>query len=156
MTLGAHADWLYVLCRTDGSANRHRGISMLLIPADRPGVDVRPIMAGGREFAEVFFTDARTPLDHVVGDINGGWRVVVATLGNERGGATILPFQAAFERELHELLEDAPHATDVPQLPGRDDLRRRQRDPAQHRRRARTRPCQGTGLTRWLCQHRRR
>jgi alkylation response protein AidB-like acyl-CoA dehydrogenase len=79
---------------------------MLLIPRDQPGVDVRPIrnMAGGAEFAEVFFTDARTRKDLVVGEVNGGWKVVMGTLGNERGGTTILPFQASFEQEMEELL----------------------------------------------------
>ena len=106
MTFGMYADWLYVLCRTDPTAPRHRGISMLLIPRDQPGVDVRPIrnMAGGAEFAEVFFTDARTRKDLVVGEVNGGWKVVMGTLGNERGGTTILPFQASFEQEMEELL----------------------------------------------------
>ncbi len=105
MTFGGYADWLYVLCRTDPTVVKHRGISMLLIDAHQPGVDVRPIrnLAGGREFAEVFFTDARTPVEMVVGQVNGGWGVVMGALGNERGGATVLPFQAAFEREMRQL-----------------------------------------------------
>ena len=40
---GAYADWFYVLCRTNPDAPRHKGISMLLVRADQPGVDVRPI-----------------------------------------------------------------------------------------------------------------
>ncbi len=106
MTFGGYADWLYVLCRTDPTVVKHRGISMMLVNVDQPGVDVRPIrnLAGGREFAEVFFTDARTSADMVVGQVNGGWGVVMATLGNERAGATVLPFQAAFEREVHQLI----------------------------------------------------
>ncbi len=105
MTFGGYADWLYVLCRTDPTVAKHRGISMLLVNVDQPGVDVRPIrnLAGGREFAEVFFTDARTSADMVVGQVNGGWGVVMAALGNERAGATVLPFQAAFEREIQQL-----------------------------------------------------
>ena len=109
MTFGGYADWLYVLCRTDAAVAKHRGISMLLVPVDQAGVDVRPIrnMAGGREFAEVFLTDARTASGNVVGAVNGGWGVVMSTLGNERGGATVLPFQAAFEREIRQLIEIA-------------------------------------------------
>ena len=108
MTFGMYADWLYVLCRTDPTAPKHRGISMLMIPRDQPGVEIRPIrnMAGGAEFAEVFFTDARTRRDLVVGEVNGGWRVVMGTLGNERGGTTVLPFQAGFEREMDQLLTE--------------------------------------------------
>ena len=106
MTFGPYADWLYVLCRTNPDAPRHRGISMLLVPAHQPGVDIRPIrnIAGGLEFAEVFFDGARTPIENVVGDVDGGWTVVMGTLGNERAGATVLPFQAAFRREMRELM----------------------------------------------------
>ena len=106
MTFGSYADWVYVLCRTDPAAAKHRGISMLLVDVHQPGVEVRAIrnLAGGREFAEVFFTDARTSAEMVVGDVNGGWSVVMGTLGNERAGATVLPFQAAFEREIHQLI----------------------------------------------------
>ncbi len=107
MTFGDYADWLYVLCRTDPDAPKHRGISMILVPRHQPGVEVRPIrnMAGGAEFAEVFFTEARTSKDLVVGEVNGGWRVVMGTLGNERGGTTVLPFQAGFEREMRALID---------------------------------------------------
>jgi alkylation response protein AidB-like acyl-CoA dehydrogenase len=106
-TFGDHADWLYVLCRTNPDVPKHRGISMLLVPRHQAGVDVRPIrnMAGGREFCEIFFDGARTAIDNVVGDVDGGWKVVMGTLGNERAGATVLPFQAMFEREMRVLLE---------------------------------------------------
>ena len=106
-TFGAHADWLYVLCRTNPDAPRHKGISMLLIPVAQPGVEIRPIrnMAGGLEFCEVFLDGARTAIDNVVGDVDGGWTVVMGTLGNERAGATVLPFQALFRREMRELLD---------------------------------------------------
>ncbi len=106
MTFGTRADWLYVLCRTDPGAPKHRGLSLILIPAHQDGVDIRPIrnLAGGEEFAEVFFTDARTRADLVVGPVDGGWGVVMGTVGTERG-TTVLPYQAAFEQQLHELVE---------------------------------------------------
>jgi alkylation response protein AidB-like acyl-CoA dehydrogenase len=109
-TFGDRADWFYVLCRTDAEAPRHKGISMILIPRDQPGVEVRPItnLAGGREFSEVFFTDARTRSDLVVGERNGGWSVVMGTLGNERGGTTVLPYLATFRRQIRQLIENAP------------------------------------------------
>jgi alkylation response protein AidB-like acyl-CoA dehydrogenase len=115
-TFGAHADWLYVLCRTDPDAPKHRGISLLLIPSNAPGVDIRPIrtLAGNREFCEVFFTGARTAADLVVGPLHGAWRVVMGTLGTERM-LTTLPYQYAFERELGSLvgtLRDAGRTTD--------------------------------------------
>jgi alkylation response protein AidB-like acyl-CoA dehydrogenase len=106
MTFGTRADWLYVLCRTDPEAPKHRGLSLILVPADQPGVDIRPIrnLANGAEFAEVFFSDARTQADLVVGPIHGAWSVVMGTVGTERG-TTVLPYQAAFEQQLHELMQ---------------------------------------------------
>jgi alkylation response protein AidB-like acyl-CoA dehydrogenase len=106
-TFGAHADWLYLLCRTNPDAPRHKGISMLLVPCHQPGVDVRTIrnIAGGREFCEVFLDGARTAADMVVGEVDGGWTVVMGSLGNERSGVTVLPFQAIFEREMARLLD---------------------------------------------------
>lgn len=106
-TFGARADWLYVLCRTNPDVPRHRGISMLLVPRHQDGVEIRPIrnIAGGLEFCEVFLDGARTPATNVVGEVDGGWKVVMGTLGNERGGVTVLPFQAGFEREMCRVLD---------------------------------------------------
>ena len=107
MTFGTRADWLYVLCRTNLEAPKHRGLSLILVPAHQRGVDVRPIrnLAGGEEFAEVFFSDARTRADLVVGPVDGAWSVVMGTVGTERG-TTVLPYQAAFEQQLHDLVEE--------------------------------------------------
>jgi alkylation response protein AidB-like acyl-CoA dehydrogenase len=107
MTLGNFADWMYVLCRTGTEESRHRGITMLLVDAHQPGVDVRPIrnIAGGLEFCEVFFDEARTNADLVVGEVNGGWAVTMDTLGMERSGA-MLPYQATFDAEMQRVLDD--------------------------------------------------
>lgn len=80
------ADWIFVLARTDPQANRHRGISCLLVDARSPGVEVRPIrdIAGGLEFAEIFFTDVRVPEENLLGEVNDGWSVAVMTLAHER------------------------------------------------------------------------
>lgn len=94
-TSHAHkANWVFVLCRTDPSAPKHRGISFLLCPMDQPGVEVRPIgnAAGSHEFNEVFFSDARTAVSCIVGEPNEGWKVANAMLAFERGGdATTVP-----------------------------------------------------------------
>ena len=107
-TMAQAADWLYVLARTDPDSRRHKGLSMLLVPTDQPGVDIRPIrnLAGQNEFAEVFLTGARTAADLVVGEVGQGWRTAMGTLGIERG-ATLLPQQLTFEREAENLLEAA-------------------------------------------------
>ncbi len=103
---GHLADWIFVLTRTDSDAPKHRGISFLLCPMDQPGVEVRPIqmITGDAEFNEVFFTDARTPADNVVGEVNGGWAVAMTLLGYERGeAAATTPVQ--FRVELDRLVE---------------------------------------------------
>jgi alkylation response protein AidB-like acyl-CoA dehydrogenase len=84
---GTEGTGIFLLARTDPDAPKHRGITFLLCPLDAPGVEVRPIrvLTGQAEFCEVFFTDARTPADNVVGDVNGGWAVAMSLLGHERG-----------------------------------------------------------------------
>jgi alkylation response protein AidB-like acyl-CoA dehydrogenase len=89
-SLGHIADWIFVVCRTErANGPKHRGLTFLLCPMDQPGVDLRPIrqMTGTAEFNEVFFDDATTTADLVVGEVGGGWRIVMATLGFERGTA---------------------------------------------------------------------
>jgi alkylation response protein AidB-like acyl-CoA dehydrogenase len=81
------ANWIFMLARTDPDAPRHRGISMLLVPLNQPGIKVRPIeMASGYDaFNEVFFTGARTAVDNIVLGVNDGWKAAMALLGLERG-----------------------------------------------------------------------
>jgi alkylation response protein AidB-like acyl-CoA dehydrogenase len=81
------ANWIFMLARTDPDAARHRGISMLLVPLDQPGIEVRPITmaSGSRAFNEVFFTGARTSTDNVVLGVNEGWQAAMTLLGLERG-----------------------------------------------------------------------
>jgi alkylation response protein AidB-like acyl-CoA dehydrogenase len=107
-SLATWSDWCFVVCRTDPEAPKHRGISYLLCPMRQPGIEVRPIvqLTGTSEFNEVFFDGARTARDNVVGDVNGGWRVAMGTLGFERGVSTIAR-QVAFGRELEEVIEVA-------------------------------------------------
>jgi hypothetical protein len=102
---GHLANWIFVLCRTDPEAPKHKGISFLLCPMDQPGVEVRPIkmISGESEFNEVFFTDARCPKDNVVGGVNNGWAVAMTLLGYERGeSAATMPIR--FRSELDRLV----------------------------------------------------
>ncbi len=87
-TLGQHADWIFMLVRTDPEVKKQRGISMLLIDMSLPGVEVRPIelIDGGFEVNEVWFTDVRVPGDMLVGEENQGWTMAKFLLGNERVG----------------------------------------------------------------------
>ena len=86
-TQGHHADYCFLLTRTDPEAPKHKGISYLLVPMRQPGIEVRGITQpdGTAEFCEVFFDNARCPKDNVVGGVNNGWKVANSTLGFERG-----------------------------------------------------------------------
>ena len=94
------------MARTEKGSKRHAGLSYLLVPLDQPGVDVRPInqLTGDSEFNEVFFDDARTDADLVVGQPGDGWRVAMGTLTFERGVST-LGQQIRYARELSGIAE---------------------------------------------------
>lgn len=85
-TLGNDANWIYLLVRTDKAAKKQEGISFLLVPMDRPGIVVRPILTLGMsdEFCEVFFDNVRVPRDSLVGELNKGWTMAKTLLGFER------------------------------------------------------------------------
>jgi alkylation response protein AidB-like acyl-CoA dehydrogenase len=104
-TQAQYADYCFVLARTDPDASKHKGISYLLVPMRQPGIEVRPIVQpdGSAEFNEVFFTEARCPVDAVVGGVNNGWKVAMTTLGFERGSSATTSYRR-FERELDSLI----------------------------------------------------
>jgi alkylation response protein AidB-like acyl-CoA dehydrogenase len=81
------ADWSFGIFRTDPEAERHRGLTFILIPLDSPGITVRPIaqLDGDTGFAEIFFDDVRVPVENTLGEVNKGWSVAMATAGFERG-----------------------------------------------------------------------
>ena len=99
-TGGHHADYCFLLTRTDPSAVKHAGITYLLVPMRQPGVEVRGIVQpdGTAEFCEVFFTDARCSKNNVVGGINNGWKVANSTLAFERGMSATTGYRR-FEEE---------------------------------------------------------
>lgn len=103
---GPTANWIFVLTRTDPDVPKHKGLSLLLVPMDQPGVEVRPIVnaAGHASFSEVFLTDARTPAANVVGGIGGGWPTAMTLLGFERG-AQVTTAAIDFGRDLERLTE---------------------------------------------------
>ena len=105
-SLAHWAQWIFVLCRTDRDAPKHKGLSYLLVPMDQPGIEIRPIVqiTGHSEFNETFFDGARTAAENVVGEVNGGWRVAMGTLAFERGAST-LGQQLSFENELREITD---------------------------------------------------
>jgi len=85
-----------LIARTDPSLPKHAGLTMFLIDMEQPGVTIRPLrqMTGDAHFNEVFFDDAWVPAENLLGEVNGGWRVAITTLMNERlaiggGGADL-------------------------------------------------------------------
>ncbi|HEX3796556.1 MAG TPA: acyl-CoA dehydrogenase family protein [Acidimicrobiales bacterium] len=84
---GAFAEWCFGIFRTDPGAERHRGLTYLLIPMDSPGLTVRPIpqIDGETGFAEIFFDSVEVPDAQVLGEVGAGWSVAMATAGSERG-----------------------------------------------------------------------
>ncbi len=107
-TQAQYADYCFVLARTDPEASKHKGISYLLVPMKQDGIEVRPIVQpdGSAEFNEVFFTEARCPVDAVVGGVNNGWKVAMTTLGFERGSSATTGYRR-FERELDGITKQA-------------------------------------------------
>jgi alkylation response protein AidB-like acyl-CoA dehydrogenase len=79
-----------LVARTNLDAPKHRGITYFIIDIDQPGIEVRPLkqMNGAAHFNEVFFNDAVVGDDRIVGSVNDGWMVAVATLAYERQGLT--------------------------------------------------------------------
>jgi alkylation response protein AidB-like acyl-CoA dehydrogenase len=84
---GAFADWMFGLFRSDPTAERHHGLTYILLRMDSPGVTVRPIaqLDGETGFAEVFLDDVVVDAANTLGDIGLGWQVAMATTGFERG-----------------------------------------------------------------------
>jgi alkylation response protein AidB-like acyl-CoA dehydrogenase len=80
-------EWLCV--RTDPNEPRHRGISVIIVPIDTPGVEIRPLYAwSGYRTNEVFFRDVRVPIGNLVGEVNRGWTYITGALDLERGALT--------------------------------------------------------------------
>ena len=96
-TLGQHANMIFCLVRTDPDAKKQEGISFLLIDMTSPGVEVRPItlIDGSAEVNEVWFTDVRVPVDHLVGEENQGWTYAKYLLTHERTNIAGVGFSRA-------------------------------------------------------------
>jgi alkylation response protein AidB-like acyl-CoA dehydrogenase len=100
---GAFCDWMFGLFRTDPNGERHRGMTYFLVPLRaQPGVTVRPVarLDGDPGFAEVFLDDVFVPDRDVLGEVNRGWEVAMATTSSERGLSLRSPgrFTATAER----------------------------------------------------------
>jgi alkylation response protein AidB-like acyl-CoA dehydrogenase len=105
-TLAHRAHFCLLLCRTDPSAPKHKGLSYMLVDMKTPGITVRPLvqMTGNHDFNEIFFEDVAIPKANLLGPQNDGWRVGVTTLMFERiTVGALLQIEREAER-LRELL----------------------------------------------------
>ena len=91
-TSGANqADYIWLACRTDPDAPKHRGISMILVPTDRPGFSWTPIVTVGNVMTtSTFYDNVRVPAANLVGPENEGWRMITNQLNHERVGLAAL------------------------------------------------------------------
>jgi alkylation response protein AidB-like acyl-CoA dehydrogenase len=130
-TSAHHAEYGLLVARTDWDAPKHRGITFFAFPMHQPGVEVRPLqqMNGYSSFNEVFLSEARVPVDNVVGDIGNGWAVAVTTLGVERASFAAFARRRAVAgtgRAAKEAQEEADSYFQTyvwyPQRAGRPDL----------------------------------
>lgn len=85
-TSGANqADYIWLACRTDPDAPKHKGITIVVVPTDAPGFEWTPLITvGGHMTTSTYYSDVRVPVGNVIGEINGGWRLITAQLNHER------------------------------------------------------------------------
>ena len=105
-TNAQNADYMFLLARTAPDLPKHAGLSCLLLPMKQDGIEVRPIrqLDGSCSFNEVFISSARCPEANVVGGLNNGWKVAMASLDLERGASATVSHRR-FERELDRIVE---------------------------------------------------
>ncbi|MFG2384583.1 acyl-CoA dehydrogenase family protein [Streptomyces avermitilis] len=90
-----HADWIWLACRTDPDAPKHRGISILLVPTDAPGFSWTPIeTVGGLTTTATYYDGVRVPVSNLVGEVNGGWGLITNQLNHERVALAAIGMQA--------------------------------------------------------------
>ncbi|MFH8881969.1 acyl-CoA dehydrogenase family protein [Streptomyces californicus] len=89
------ADWIWLACRTDADAPKHRGISIILVPTDAPGFSWTPIRTvGGLTTAATYYDGVRVPAANLVGGENGGWKLITSQLNHERVALAAIGMQA--------------------------------------------------------------
>lgn len=84
-----YADWLWMACRTEPDAPRHKGLSMILVPADAPGVSYTPVhTVAGVGTSATYYSDVRVPASNLVSERGGGWALMTNQLNHERVALT--------------------------------------------------------------------
>ena len=84
-SLAHFADYIWLACRTDASVSKHKGISIIIVPTNTPGVSQTPIETmGENQTAAVYYDNVRVPVSNVVGGENNGWKLITTQLNHER------------------------------------------------------------------------
>lgn len=97
---GVFADWVWLAVRTDPDAPTHQGISVVLVPTSSPGFSVTEIhTVGGISTSATYYEDVRVPLSNVVGELNGGWKLITNQLNHER---VVLAARCGIAHELYD------------------------------------------------------
>jgi alkylation response protein AidB-like acyl-CoA dehydrogenase len=104
-TRGAFCDALFGLFRTNPDAPAHRGLTYFMVPLSAPGVQVRGVrrLDGDEGFAQVFFDDVFVADSEVIGEVDKGWQVAMATTSSERGLTLRSP--GRFRKSAQQLVE---------------------------------------------------
>ncbi|OEJ42469.1 acyl-CoA dehydrogenase [Streptomyces agglomeratus] len=90
-----HADWIWLACRTDPDAPKHKGISIVLVPTDAPGFSWTPIeTVGGLTTTATYYDGVRVPAGNLVGARNAGWGLITNQLNHERVALAAIGMQA--------------------------------------------------------------
>ncbi|MEU5210447.1 acyl-CoA dehydrogenase family protein [Streptomyces sp. NPDC020742] len=117
-TSNAHqADWIWLACRTDPDAPKHRGISILLVPTDAPGFSWTPIeTVGGLMTTATYYDDVRVPAGNLVGAEHAGWQLITNQLNHERVALAAIGMQAedAYEAALAHARTPDPRTGERP------------------------------------------
>jgi alkylation response protein AidB-like acyl-CoA dehydrogenase len=84
-SLTDHADYIWLACRTDPDASKHKGISIVLVPTSSEGFSYTPIKTiGDHSTYATYYEDVRVPVSNTIGEIHGGWQVITTQLNYER------------------------------------------------------------------------
>ncbi|MGH7818814.1 MAG: acyl-CoA dehydrogenase family protein, partial [Candidatus Binatia bacterium] len=108
-TTYAHvADWGFFLVRTDAALPKHKGLTTLILDMKRPGIVIRPLVeiTGDVDFNEVFLDNVEVPAANVIGGENQGWKVILTSLGHERGTLNVVD-RVRLQRDLLRLIARA-------------------------------------------------
>jgi alkylation response protein AidB-like acyl-CoA dehydrogenase len=108
-TSGANqADYIWLACRTDPDVPKHQGISIIIVPTSSPGFAWTPITTvGGVTTTATYYADVRVPRENIVGEVNGGWKLITMQLNHERVGLAAL--SGLTERLLDDVIAWARH-----------------------------------------------